>query len=81
MERSHERKLLLQRLRPRDLEVVTALIRYPHLAEPDVASLMNIGLHNLRARAKHAYAVLGLEGRLHLYAAFHTEVLKECGCI
>lgn len=70
----------LGRLRPRDLEVVRALVEYPWLGEPDIARQLGMGLHNLRARAKHSYAVLGVESRLHLFAVYHTALLGTCCC-
>lgn len=67
----HEQLMkLLARLRPRDLEVVRALVVYPWLGQSDIASLLQMKLGNLRSRAKHSYAVLGVEDRVHLVAEY-----------
>lgn len=63
------------RLRPTDLKVARALVEYPWLDERAVAAQAGISLNNLRTRAKFIYAVLGLENRLHLYAAYHAVLL------
>jgi DNA-binding CsgD family transcriptional regulator len=77
LDRLRERLALL---RPRDLEAVRALFAYPSLTEADIAADLNMGLHNLRARVKHAYVVLGVETRLQLFALYHVALVGECCC-
>ena len=72
------RRERLAQLRPRDLDVVRALIEYAALTEADVADMIDMGLANLKARAKYSYRLLGVEGRLHLYALYH-HLFTACG--
>jgi hypothetical protein len=62
----------LKRLRPRDREVVRALIAYYWLPVEDAAVLIQMGTENFRARTKHVYRILGVENRLHLFAQYHV---------
>ena len=67
----------LGKLRKRDLDVLRGLVENPSFTEAEVAKLIAMSPHNLRKRLRHAYVVLGVESRCHLYAVYHA-LLGDC---
>lgn len=71
------RRAALQRLRPRDVDVVVALLENPEKSEAVVASMIGMSAWTLRGRLRHVRVVLDVETRAHLQAAYQCLLL---GC-
>jgi hypothetical protein len=67
------------RLRPRDKDIVQALIAHPELGDKEVAPLVGLTFYSLKSRLKQVYAALDVVGRLHMHALYHA-FANDCDC-
>lgn len=74
-----QRRAAIARLRPRDLDVVRALLANPEKPEPIVADIVAMSVWTLRSRLRYIRAVLEVDTRAHLQAAYMC-LMVGCDC-
>lgn len=74
-----DRRARLEMLRPRDRDVVRALLENSHADEVEVAEIIGMSVHTLKHRLKFIYPTLDVHSRVHLHGAYLFLVLG-CGC-
>lgn len=67
-------------LPPRERQIVRALIEEFSLSEDEIAKGIGIAHNTLKSRLRHAYAKLGVNTRLELYAYYHAVLSARCCC-